>query len=223
MSDRLISWFEKRRQSRAIHLMQSHLALTTGAVDELVRAIHFKMSDDDQSTNDGVRKVAAMEMEADKLRRDTWLELAKGDLPPSERDDLLHLSKRVDQVADWARESGRLLLVTPISRAPDSLRKTITSMAETAQRCTWATRKSVDALNTDLREALKLADEVERIEEEADELYNQARAYYATLTNGKMQIGEAILLAQLLEAIENISDWCENAVDHVRVIAVRML
>lgn len=218
-----MAWFEKRRQSRAIHLMQSHLALTTGAVDELVRAIRFKISDDEKNCNDSVQKVSAMEMEADKLRRDTWLELAKGDVPPTDRDDLLHLSKRVDQVADWARESGRILSVTPIARAPEALRKILVQMAETAQKCTWSTRKSVDALNTDLQEALRLADEVERIEEEADELYNQARAHYASLGDGRMQTGEAILLSELLEAVENISDWCENAVDHVRVIAVRLL
>jgi hypothetical protein len=203
--------------------MQSHLALTTGAVDELARAIHFKLSEDEKSSMDSIQKVSAMEMEADRLRRDTWLELAKGDMPPNERDDLLHLSKRVDQIADWARECGRILSVTPLARAPEPLRKILVEMVETAQKCTWSARKSVDALNTDLREALKLADEVERIEEEADELYNHAREYYAGLGNGPMKVGEAILLAQLLESIENISDWCENAIDQVRVIAVRFL
>jgi len=43
------------------------------------------------------------------------------------------------------------------------------------------------------------------------------------LDYSKINPGEAILLSQLLDAVENVADWCENTVDQVRVVAVRML
>jgi len=32
-------------------------------------------------------------------------EVSKGDLPPTAREDIMHLVKRVDMVADWSREA----------------------------------------------------------------------------------------------------------------------
>jgi hypothetical protein len=39
----------------------------------------------------------------------------------------------------------------------------------------------------------------------------------------KLNPGEVFLIFELFDAIENITDWCENTIDQVRVIAVRML
>lgn len=223
MSEKIMAWFEKRRQSRAMQLMQSHLALTTAAVDELVKAVNAKAGGDEKAGQESIARLSTMEMEADTLRRDIWHELAKGDVPASERDDLLHLSKRLDQITDWARESARILLVTPLVKMPSDLTALCKKMVEKSKECTWAVRKSVDALGSNLREALNLADKVERLEEDADELYNEARRHYAHMDQGRVTVGEAILMAQLLDAVENVSDWCENTIDQVRVIAVRML
>ena len=39
----------------------------------------------------------------------------------------------------------------------------------------------------------------------------------------EINAGEMVLIGQLFDAIENITDWCENTVDEVRVLAIRML
>ncbi len=206
-----------------MQLVETHLTLTTSVVEELLKAVSAKAKGLDEEALSHVSRLSSMETEADKVRRDIWLELSRGEIPPNERDDLLHLSKRVDQIADWARESGRILSVTPLSKAPPKLIENCIGMLERAKECAFAVRGCVKALTTNLNQAMELADTVERLEEEADELYIKARRFYATVTLDGMTVGEAILLAQLLDAIENISDWCENSVDQVRVIAVRML
>jgi uncharacterized protein Yka (UPF0111/DUF47 family) len=61
---------------------------------------------------------------------------------------------------------------------------------------------------------------VERLEEEVDGLYQQAREHYPNLDYGNLNPGEAILISQLLDAIEYVADWCENTVDQIRVITV---
>ena len=35
-------------------------------------------------------------------------------------------------------------------------------------------------------------------------------------------VGQLIILNEALDAIEMVADWCENTVDLVRVIAVRL-
>ncbi|MEM3793889.1 MAG: DUF47 family protein, partial [Candidatus Bathyarchaeia archaeon] len=74
-----------------------------------------------------------------------------------------------------------------------------------------------------LEEALKIADTVERLEEEVDERYLEARGMYPTLDYSRVNPGEAILISQLLDAIEYIADWSENTIDQVRIIAIRIV
>jgi uncharacterized protein Yka (UPF0111/DUF47 family) len=65
---------------------------------------------------------------------------------------------------------------------------------------------------------LDAADSVERLEEEMDSLYQKGRGILAKLTN--VDVGQAILLSQFFDAMETITDRCEDACDEIRVIIV---
>jgi uncharacterized protein Yka (UPF0111/DUF47 family) len=73
----------------------------------------------------------------------------------------------------------------------------------------------------DSAKALSLADKVEILEEEIDELYSVARDHLANREYPGFSVGALILLNEFLDALETIADWCENTADIVRAIAVR--
>jgi predicted phosphate transport protein (TIGR00153 family) len=215
----LIKWFENRRETRVIIMMQQHLATTMSAVEDLERAVKAAASNDEKKMKESIDRVTRAEKEADKLRRDDMRELARGELPPHDREDLMHLMKRIDMVADWSRESTRILNVIPPKDIPDNLKRAVVEMMSGARKCAVALRKSVSRMTKKPEEALKAADEVERLEEEVDALYENARKQLAKET--EMNVGVAIMLNELLEAIETVADWCENVCDQVRIIIVR--
>ncbi len=68
-----------------------------------------------------------------------------------------------------------------------------------------------------------MADNVEALEEKVDALYMEIRSLYPKMDFSKINPGEVFLIVQLFDAVENITDWCENTIDQVRVLAVRML
>ena len=70
--------------------------------------------------------------------------------------------------------------------------------------------------------AIELADEVEIMEEDIDELYAIARSHIVSLEFPGFKIGQLILMNQFFDALETVADWCENTVDIVRAIAVRL-
>ena len=72
----------------------------------------------------------------------------------------------------------------------------------------------------EFQDALKAADEVERLEEQMDGLYQRGRRAISGLTTESVEIGQAILLSDFFESLENITDRCEDSCDEVRVIAV---
>jgi len=215
----LFKWFGKRRELKALEMIQRHLALTMNIVEDLERAIKAATEDREGEMRLCISRVTNAEREADSLRREVMQELSCVELLPIDREDLMHLVKRVDMVADWSRESTRVLNAIPAGRMPYSLKKASLEMVAGVKECAFALRKCVNQLVEKPEEALKAADEVERLEERVDDLYENARILLGRDTT--MSVGVAILVGQLLDAIEMVADWCENTCDQVRVIVVR--
>lgn len=222
MSEKLVSWLDRRRRMKSIELVQKHLAATSSAVEELCRAVEYKIGGDEDAAVETVKRVAELEEEADHLRNEISMEVARSSLPASDREDLLRLIRRVDWIADWAREAARILIWTPLEKVPRDLADLMIAMTVKVRECALNVEKCVNRLGADLDEALRIADKVERLEEEVDEKYLEARGKYPTLDYSKINPGEAILISQLLDAIEYIADWSENTIDQVRIIAIRV-
>jgi predicted phosphate transport protein (TIGR00153 family) len=215
----LIKWFEKRRETKALATIQRHLALTTGIVEDLERAIASAIKGDEKEMQKHIARVTESEREADKLRRNVMDETSKGELPPADRSDLMDLVKRVDMVADWSRESTRILGAIPMEHVPNSIKDGFIEMVKGVKECTLSLQKCVNKMMTKSEEALQAADAVEREEEKVDDIHEKTRKLL-----GKEDIpkaGVAVLVSQLFEAIEMIADSCEDACDQVRVIIVR--
>jgi len=215
----LIKWFEKRRETRALTTVQRHLALTTGIVEDLEKAIMAATQKDEKEMQKCIERVAGSEKEADTLRRNVMDNISKGELSPMDRVDLMDLVKRVDMVADWSRESTRILGAMPMEHVPDSIKDEFIEMVKSAKECALSLQKCVNKMMTKPEEALQAADAVERIEEKVDDIHEKARVLLGKEALPKA--GIAVLIGQLFEAIEMIADACEDACDQVRIIMVR--
>jgi len=111
------------------------------------------------------------------------------------------------------------LAVIPMSHVPDKLREAAVKMAEGVKECSAALRRSIGRMAEKPEEAMKAADEVERLEEKVDDLFVNARHLLGK--EEELKVGPAILTNELYEAIEMIADWCEDACDQVRIIIAR--
>ena len=215
----LIDWFKKRRETKALATVQRHLALTTGIVEDLEKAISAAIRKDGKEMQRCIKRVASGEKEADVLRRNVMDEISMGELPPIDRVDLMDLVKRVDMVADWSRESTRVLGAIPMDQVPITIKDEFMEMVKSVRECAVSLQRCVNKMMTKPEEALQAADTVEREEEKIDDIHEKARKLL-----GKVDLknaGVAVLIGQLFEAIEMIADSCEDACDQVRIIMVR--
>lgn len=204
---------------RALEIMQRHLTITSTVVKDLHNAVDAAVKEDLKEKERYVERITSGEKEADALRRNFMVELSRGELPPTDREDLMHLMKRVDMVADWSREATRLLNVIPMKEVPESIRDACRKMVDGDIECAVVLVQSIEKMQDAPQEALKAADEVERKEEKVDELHENARRLLAT--EKSLAAGIAVLTGQLFEALETVADSCEDACDQVRVIIVR--
>lgn len=220
MSERILRWFGDKRNVTVLEMTHEHLDLTTKAVKELYEMVRV-VGDAPESKDAYYESISQMEMKADQIRRDMVTELSQRDVFPTERDDLMELVRAVDWVADWAREAGRILVIIPFERLPEELRKSIEDMCRVNYSCVRVLARCIRALSGNPRKALELADQVEMLEEDVDDLYAESREIMAGIEDLGMTRGAAILLNEFMDAVEMVADWCENTVDIARAIAIR--
>ncbi len=221
MARRLFGWFAPKRGENVLKMVEEHLELTQNAVMDLYKMVEASANCLEKDCKAFFESVSQLEMKADALRRTMVEELTKNEMFPEEREDLMELVRAVDWVADWSKEAGRILVIIPFDKAPDEMKQAALNMCKANVDCVVVLSKCVKALHEDPKAALSLADEVEMLEEELDELYSVARYHLANLEYPGFSLGALILLNEFLDALETIADWCENTADIVRAIAVR--
>jgi len=221
MAKRIFNWFTPTRGQKVLEMVEEHLELTQNAVLDLYKMVEASAMCLEKDCKDFFESVSQLEMRADALRRMMVDELTKSEMFPEERQDLMELVRAVDWVADWSKEAGRILVIIPFENAPDEMKEAAKNMCKANVDCVGVLSKCVKALHEDPKAALSLADKVEMLEEDLDELYSVARYHLANLEYPGFSVGALILLNEFLDALETIADWCENTADIVRAIAVR--
>ncbi|MGD2142452.1 MAG: DUF47 family protein [Candidatus Bathyarchaeota archaeon] len=220
MSKRLLRWFGDYRNKIVLDMVRDHLQLTMSAVQALYSLVSVAGVDPFKK-NDLYRKVSDFEMRADELRREMIVKLTERDVFPTEREDLMELVRAVDWVADWSREAGRLLIIIPFEETPNDMKQTSKDISKALIRSVEALSEAINLLSQDALAALEMADQVEMLEEDIDELYGQFRMQMSTMKFPGFSRGSLILLNEFFDAMETVADWCENTADIVRAIAVR--
>jgi predicted phosphate transport protein (TIGR00153 family) len=218
--DLLLRWFGDKRMETVLAMVDEHIELTQNIVQNLYQMVCAASSGQKQEEA-FYEEISNAEMKADTLRRDMTIELTKRNIYPNEREDLMELVRAVDWIADWAREAGRILSIIPFKRSPDELKVAAQDMCRADNNCVSVLADCLRFLLKDPSKVIAQADEVERIEEDIDGLYDIARKHLATLQFEDFTVGSMILLNMFLDALETVADWCENTADIVRVIAVR--
>jgi predicted phosphate transport protein (TIGR00153 family) len=221
MTEKILRWFGDKRNETVLEMTHRHLELTTEAVKQLHEMV--RTASNDQEKKAFYETISQHEKKADQIRREMVTELSTRELYPNERDDLMELVRAVDWIADWAREAARILVIIPFFKLPLELKSAIEDMCRENYSCVRVLSQCIHALSIDPKKALEFADQVELFEEDLDDLYSIARSVFAELDDIGLTRGAIILVNELMDSIETVSDWCENAADIARAIAIRTL
>lgn len=214
----LTSWFAKRRESVAIKMTKEHSAKVVDTVTELEKGLAAASKGNVDEAKQAVQRLFADETEADGIRRDIAVELTKGDLPPKYREDLMHLIKRLDTVADWAKDSSRNILLLLQVKVTEDLWQKLNVMGSHLVECVWALRRSIEELERDVEKALKFLTKVDELEHRVDEDYFDIKS--AFLTHKGLDAPTLIILRDLLHDMEQVADVCADTADLIRLIAI---
>ncbi len=221
MAKKSYAWFERRRRTKVLDLTQDQI---TKALDT-VTLLHQIIQDmSDSKVTEALQKfdhLYSVEKEVDQLRTDVFKELSKGTaLFTDYREDLMHIVKRLDTMADFVKDAARCVKILSGSKIPSEFWKQASHTTETLVDCATALRATIEKLAEDSAATLKNAEKVEQIENEIDKDYVCNKSLlikYADQTNS----GAISILNDLYEFIEQAADMCADTADYIVILAGR--
>ncbi len=212
-------WFAKRRKSKVLDIAFRQMTLAIDTVTDLRKAITAASKGKVNETKSCVERLFVVEREIDDLRRAVFAELTRGSLSSKDREDIMHLVKRLDVMADFVKDSARTLLILTQAEVPEEIWDLFVEMARDLVECASTLRKSIEKLGTNLAEARALCEKVDQIESQVDEKYLKVKGLL--LEHGrKIDPAALLMLRDLVESMEQVADGCDDTADYVRILTV---
>jgi predicted phosphate transport protein (TIGR00153 family) len=221
LEKRSYAWFEKRRRTKALDLAQEQI---TKAIDT-VTLLHYAT----QSIAEGNKKEALQrtqnlfkaEEEVDRLRTEVFKELSKGAaLFADYREDLLHLVKRLDTLADHVKDAARCMEMLADTQIPQELCENTVRMTSALVDCSRALRSSIEKITVAPAEAIEGSKKVEEIEHRIDEDYLLTKKLFIKYGE-QMNAGAMVIFDDLIEFIEQAADMCADTADYIVILSSR--
>ena len=211
-------WFAQRRKTKLLELAYRQITLSIDTVTDLDKAMNAVLSNKNEEAKESIERLFVTEVEIDNLRRAVFEEATKGNLPPKEREDLLHLVKRLDVLADHVKDSARNVLILLDEKVPGEIWSSYTNITEDLVKCATTLRKALEKLGVNPAKAMELAKEVDVIEGRVDDKYLKAK--WLLLQQKELKTPTIIVLKDLLDLLEEIADTCCDTADYIRVLTV---
>jgi predicted phosphate transport protein (TIGR00153 family) len=212
-------WFERRRKSKVLDIAYRQMTLAIDTVTELRNAITAASKGEIDEATRCVERLFVVEREIDDLRRAVFEELTRGSLPSKDREDIMHLVKRLDVMADFVKDSARTLLVLTQAKIPKEIWNLFVKVAEDLVECASTLRKSIEKLETNLAEARILSEKVDQVESRVDEKHLKMKGLLLKHSR-KIDPAALLMLRDLIESMEQVADGCTDTADYVRILTV---
>lgn len=221
MERRSYNWFEKRRKTKGLELAHEQISKAFETVTWLHKATESFSEGKFAEAKQHVQNLYKAEEEVDKLRTEVFMELSKGiALVADYREDLLHVVKRLDTMADHTKDAARCLEMLADAKIPNELcEKTVfmtSKLVETAQTL----RNSIEKISANPAEAIEQAKKVGEIEHVLDEEYLKAKSLFVKY-GSEINCGAMVIFDDLIEFLEAAADMCADTADYIIVLSSR--
>jgi predicted phosphate transport protein (TIGR00153 family) len=211
-------WFARRRKSKVLELADRQITLAMDTVDDLKTAVLAAAENKRAVAETSISHLSRIEHEIDELRRTIFEELTQDTMSPQDREDIMHLVKRLDEMADHVKDAARALELVVDTHVPKPFWAPLAFMATKLVEVTRILRRAIEALGTKPSEAKKLAVTIDKIEGAIDEKFHLIKRLLLKHSN-EMTAAGVIFLRDLAEEMEHVADSCDDTADYVRILA----
>jgi predicted phosphate transport protein (TIGR00153 family) len=217
----LIEFLKREVALNALEKSINHAKIVQSCVEELGRGLNLLLQDrKPEEAQEVFHQVDIIENNADKLRREIQKDISKGELNPSVRQNLSHLVKRMDDVANCCTGVARRINTVPEKFWEQTSQETLKIVLEMMD-ATIACSKYLDKIVIDLLEERKhikeYSKQINQYEHKVD-LLNIDLRRNLQLTHYDVNQFTVFTVGNIFDILEAISDSIEGVADYIMVL-----
>ncbi len=213
------SWIARTVETAVINKALEHISKVI-EVSECAHKLFLKFK---EGSREGVLNsyecVYKSERKADDIKRVIIRELSEGFIHPIDREELIRLVLTVDDIAAYVKAACRRACLVDPKDVDPIIRDYMIEMITRIVKSVKLLKEAIEVLRKEPKKALELADNVERLEEEVDEIRIKALAEVLKLCD-KSRPSVCLMAKDIVDSLENSEDRCEDSADVIRSIAV---
>jgi predicted phosphate transport protein (TIGR00153 family) len=211
---------EVQAKRKAIAVLQDEINRILNAARELATLPDLMMKKDKTGIKNSLEQISTIEEEVENLRRKITREVADVGGLIMNRENLLNTAYTMDEIAGYITGIAFKLSNIKITTLKSAkLDEDITKLIELVVDEVYKLNEIIRSLNTNTANAIELAQETQKIEREIDVKYRQATIkLLSEVTNTK----ELLLIKDVIEGIEEMSDKCQRVSDSFILLALSL-
>jgi len=201
------------REGRFFNLFDNHAKLIVDGALALADVLrHYEVQKDREA---GIKLIEDAEHAADRITHETVQLLHTTFVTPFDRDDIHRLISRMDDVLDLIQDTGESLVLYDIQKVTNEA----TQLAELLLRCAERVQSAVGLMASmaDAPAILKICQEIDRLESEADKVM---RGAISELFRNESDVRQVIKLKAVYEALESATDKCQDVANVIESVVL---
>ena len=211
---------EVQAKRKAIAVLQDEINRILNASRELGTLTESLMKKDKKAVKNTLEQISTIEEEVENLRRKITREVADVGGLIMNRENLLNTSYTMDEIAGYITGIAFKLSNVNIATLKSSkLDKDISELISLVVDEVYKLNEIIRSLNTNTANAIELAQETQTIEREIDIKYRDATI---KLLNEVKDPKELLLIKDVIEGIEEMSDKCQRVSDSFILLALSL-
>ncbi|MCF2138928.1 MAG: DUF47 family protein [Candidatus Lokiarchaeota archaeon] len=219
----LKTFLQNRSSANIYEMANNHMQKVLETVVEFERGFSIYVNERDVAlANEIFKRVDHLENEADIIRREILVQISKSELTTQMREDLSHLVKRIDRIANTTDGAARRLMGLNYEHV-FSLGMPI------LEKCIYIIQRSVEATkilynliknlpSMDDRETFQICEKIQSMEHEVDVLHSQLYEALNKIPSLEFNAFVALQICNFIDMMETISDKVEDVSDYIEIL-----
>lgn len=212
-------WVSSRIGREALQTVVTHLSFISEVSKSSLEFFKCFKDSDLECVQKRFTDIFNYEREADNVKRRILEELSKGFIHPIDRDEIVRLVLAADDIAAYIKAATRRATLVDPKLVDYEIKFFSLVMCEKVYQAIELLKEAVRVLHSEPNKALSIANDVERIEEEVDEIRLKALNKVLKFCD-QSEVSTCIVAKEIVDSLENSADRCEDSADVIRVIAV---
>lgn len=217
----LIEFLKRETTLNALEKSIKHAQKVQECVNELNQGLKLLLKEKEEEKSHKIfENVDNLEKEADILRRMIQQDVSRGELNPSIRQNLSHLVKRMDDVANCCTGVARRIVTIPFTfweQSSDETIKIILEIMEITVECSVFLDKILIDLLKERENVKEYANQINQKEHAVDLLNIKLRKSLQE-TDYKVNYFTIFTVGNVFDILEAISDSIEGVADYIMVL-----